>query len=122
MTETEIVRQIEALERRVERRLAAAMAPISETLHRIEQKVDKTNGRVTGLEKWRIAREAAEGERVLAAKEAAALVAQKAEAAVQARERSRKWKATVISTGFAAITVGTPLMGALLRHLHVIHS
>lgn len=122
MSESDIQHQIEALERRLERRLNVGLKPITETLHRIETQTVKTNGRVTVVEQWRIETEARAAERAIAVQEAATIASEQARDAIASHDRSRRWWATVVALCFTAVSVGTPLMGALLRHLHVIHS
>lgn len=121
MTEHDLLRQIEALETRLERRLNAGAEPILRALDRIERKVDKTNGRVTRLEEYRLTTESAERTRTQARKEASELALKTAEQAVQARERSRKWWLGRGTLVLLAFSTATPVMGALLRALHVIH-
>lgn len=108
------------VEDRVARLVNSAVQPLKEQAQRIEIQTVKTNGRVTSLEGWRIESEARAGERAIAAKEAAALVAAEASARLQANERSRKWKITVITLGFTALSVGTPVVSSCLHHFGVL--
>lgn len=120
MSDADLLAQIEALERRLERRLNVGLAPIAEALHRIETQTVLTNGRVTIIEQWRIETEARTSERALAVKEAANLVAEQAQKALQSRERSRKWWATMVGLSFTAVTISTPVVGSILRHFRLL--
>lgn len=120
MSDGDVQAQLEALERRLERRLSVGLHPITETLQRIETQTVKTNGRVTAVEQWRIATEARAAERAIAVQEAATLAAEKAHEAVAEHDRSRRWWATRLSLGFAAISVGTPFVSSMLHHFGIL--
>lgn len=97
-------------ELRIERLVKQVVAPIRDDLTEIKVLQKETNGRVTGLERREIIRdakaEAIEGEHARAAQ----LVAQKAADAIASRERSRRWWFGVV--GAAGAGVGIIATGA----------
>lgn len=100
--------------------LSDYLGPIRADVSEIKAQVKVTNGRVGVLEKWRIEKDAREDERARAAATAAALVASKASAAIDGRERSRTWKIGAGTLVFTALSVGAPLVTSLLNHAGIL--
>jgi hypothetical protein len=118
VTPEELRQALAEQDKRLRRALDDALLPVKAQAQRIEQKVDKTNGRVTSLEAYRIVTETRSEERALAAKEAAALVAKQAAMTLASRERSRRWWIAVVTACITAVSVSTPLMSLLIHSLH----
>lgn len=115
MEDRDLRETLEQHEHRVERLIGRILAPLTERLQRIEQKIDKTNGRVTIIERRHIEVDARVHEREKLAAQTAALAAEKTTEILAEREWSLKRKLGVGGLVIAAISVMVPVMTAILN-------
>jgi cell division septum initiation protein DivIVA len=118
MTEDQIRRLLDTMKHDIERLFHRDILQVNNTLERIEREVKTTNGRVTRLEEKGLVAEAVARDRAQRAQDAAELVAEKAQAAIESKERSRRWWLGVIAavgTGVGVIATAASLLADYLK-------
>lgn len=115
MEDRELREELEQHEHRVERLIGRIVRPIVDRLDRIEKKIDRTNGRVSLIEKRHIEVDARVQEREKLTAEAGAAAAQQTTALLQEREWSFRKKVGVAGLLVAVISVAVPVVTAILH-------